>query len=55
VNLRHPDRKRREDLLSARFGPIRRAQAVRAIDRRRKIDFAFAELRARQEAQNIHV
>ena len=29
VNLRHPDRKRREDLLSARFRPIRPAGAAR--------------------------
>jgi hypothetical protein len=33
------------------------SEALRAIERRRKskIDFGFAELRARQEAQNIHV
>jgi hypothetical protein len=33
------------------------AQAPRAIERRRKskIDFGFAELWARQKAQNIHV
>jgi hypothetical protein len=33
------------------------AKALRAIERRRKskIDFGFAELRSRQEAQNIHV
>jgi hypothetical protein len=33
------------------------AEALRAIERRRKskIDFGFAALRARQEAQNIHV